>query len=126
MYIPYKDRKEFAALVGMTLKQVVVDEKEDQITFIADNGQTFMLYHDQDCCESVSINDIEGDIQDLIGLPIVTAEEAFSDDAPLNEYTESHTWTFYRIATAKGMVVIRWYGESNGNYSESASFSEIK
>lgn len=118
---------DISELVGKTLTHVTLATQGDSlIEFTADTGERFRMYHSQDCCESVSIDDIEGDLADLIGSPIVLAEEA-SDcpepDAP--EYADSYTWTFYRIATAKGFVVIRWFGESNGYYSESVDFEQV-
>lgn len=54
------------------------------------------------------------------------AEEATNRDLePMYPDTESYTWTFYKFATIKGYVTIRWYGTSNGYYSEEVSFREV-
>jgi len=85
------------------------------------------MFHSQDCCESVTIDDICGDVQDLVGTEILVAEEVMSDDfGPKERYDESYTWTFYKFRTIKGSVDIRWYGTSNGYYSESVSFTKIE
>lgn len=120
----------FAALVGKTLADVTsVAKGDDRITFTTTDGESFLMHHSQDCCESVSIDDIEGDLADLIGSPIVLAEESSNSDPMPGQEVDNYysfTWTFYRIATAKGFVVIRWYGESNGYYSESVDFEVVK
>lgn len=81
----------------------------------------YVFAHSQDCCESVYIESIVGDIEDLVNTPILIAEESFGDtpDDSTAEPSESYTWTFYKFATFKGYVDIRWLGESNGYYSES-------
>jgi len=55
--------------------------------------------------------------------PLLQAEESVQDDP---NASESGTWTFYKFATRKGYVTIRWYGSSNGYYSESAGMYKIK
>lgn len=118
----------FSEMVGKTLKSVTGEVGDDEITFTADDDSSYRLYHCQDCCESVRVQDIAGDLADLIGSPILHAEES-TGDAPedyKHDYPpDSETWTFYRIGTIKGSVVIRWLGESNGYYSESVDFAEI-
>lgn len=118
----------FSSLLGKTLVAVAGRKGDDSITFTADNGDKYVLYHEYSCCESVSVEDICGEWTDLIGSPILQAEESTSDKNPDGvslEYQDSFTWTFYRIATMKGQVVVRWYGESNGYYSESVDFKYI-
>lgn len=134
---------EIEILVGKTLTDV--KKTDDEIVFVVSGDEQYKLYHSQDCCESVAIDDIEGDLQNLIGSPITQAaeetneeferqwEESFNrkDEYGMGEnskgewYPESHTWTFYKLATIKGYVTIRWYGTSNGYYSESVSFVKI-
>lgn len=94
-------------------------ENSNEITFILDRGDVFEMGHDQDCCESVYVYDVVGDVQDLVGTEILLAEEV-EGTIPDNYRTyESYTFTFYKLATIKGYVDIRWVGESNGYYSES-------
>jgi len=116
--------EKFEDLVGKTL--VSVENKAgDELVFTLDNGEKYKLYHSQDCCELVTIEDIIGDLDDLVGSPILMAEEATSRENPegfSREYQDSFTWTFYKLATIKGYVTVRWYGESNGYYSESVDF----
>lgn len=115
----------FIELIGKTIKEINISESKDYIEFVLDNGEKYSMYHEQDCCESVYIEDIIGDLNDLIGSPIVIARGDSSGENPKGikiEYQESFTWTFYNFATAKGYVTIRWYGASNGYYSESVQF----
>jgi hypothetical protein len=116
----------FSTLIGHTLVKVEGAEAgSGEIIFTSgSNGSKFKMYHRQDCCEGVSIESITGDITDLLDTPILVAEET-SRDATSEETSESGTWTFYKLATVKGWVDIRWLGTSNGYYSESVSFEEI-
>lgn len=119
-----KKEIKFSDLLGQTLLDITVDV--DRIVFSTVKGEQYLLWHNQDCCESVGVEDIDGDIQDLINSPITQAEESSnSDDAPKSQGEESWTWTYYKLATIKGYVTIRWYGSSNGYYSESVEFTTL-
>jgi hypothetical protein len=101
---------------GKTFTRVY--ECNDTLVF-ENEDYRYIFYHSQDCCESVYIESIVGDLDDLVGSPLLLSEEVSSDEGPLNEYEDSYTWTFYKFATIKGYVDVRWYGSSNGYYSES-------
>lgn len=110
---------QFSDLVGKTLLSCTVDDDKETVTFVLDDGNTHKLFHYQDCCESVYVESIVGDLADLVGEPILVADET---SGRIPDAAESGTWTFYKLATRKGFVDIRWVGESNGYYSEAVSF----
>lgn len=119
----------FQDLIGKTLVGVAGEVGGEEIKFLATDGTSYKLYHSQDCCEGVSVEDICGDLSDLVGSPIIEAEESASSEllAGVEPHGgESETWTFYKLGTAKGRVTIRWYGQSNGYYSESVDFTQIE
>ena len=132
---------EISELVGKTL--ISIQKQDDELTFLCATGEKYKMYPDQDCCESVKIEDISGDLDDLIGTPILMAEEVSNEpfirsfeskfkkqkkddcyerDEEGNYKPDSYTYTFYKFATIKGYVDIRWFGVSNGYYSESVDF----
>ena len=123
------NEKPFSELLGKTITEITgLESESDSVSFICSDGTAYEMYHEQDCCESVYIEDVCGDVGRLIGTPITMAEEiSNSDDPPRGDpkYVDSYTWTYYKLATIKGYATIRWYGESNGHYREAVDFFEI-
>ncbi len=116
-------------LLGKTIIKIANMEKDcDKITFICSDGSQFLMEHDQACCESVFIEDVCGNVDDLLNTPILMAEDISNDChmEELDKYDESYTWTWYKFATIKGYVTLRWYGTSNGYCSESVDFKRLE
>ncbi len=113
------------AIKGMTFKDVRLEANKyenEAIEFTAHDGSVYVLTHIQDCCESVSIESIDGDLSDLVGTPLLMAEETYKEG---DSDWGSSTWSFYKFATVNGYVTIRFFGESNGYYGESADLIKV-
>jgi len=98
-----------------------------ELEFLMQSGKRYRMWHEQDCCEWVYLDDIDGELSDLIGAPLEMAEEVTDTGGEEKDDGDgSHTWTFYKFATINGYVTLKWYGESNGYYSESVQLGQIK
>ncbi len=107
---------DFSKLQGHTIRKF---ENYDNGIVITTDTHKFWQNHRQECCESVFIEEVVGDVGAILNEPILAAwEETNSDDKQGANIYDSFTWTFYTIRTNRGTVVIRWLGESNGYYSE--------
>lgn len=150
------DNCDFESLKGETITFM---DLSDETKIECKSGRKFVIFHSQDCCESVSLEETIGDVNDIIGEEILLAEEVTSnepDEKTLEERKkeyetekaicekarrqpyydsldellasryESETWTFYKLSTIKGSITLRWYGSSNGYYSESVSVYRVQ
>lgn len=113
----------FETLLGKTLMSLSIERVgADRLHFTTSDNVDYIQYHDQECCEDVYLDDVCGNLNDLVGHPILRAEEVSNQGSAGNGNT--CTWTFYKLATIDGDVTIRWYGESNGHYSETVGLYE--
>lgn len=111
-------KTQLASFIGKT-PTCVIRLGDDELIFEFTDGSAFKLYHYQDYCESVYIESIVGDLNDLVGHPLTMCEEVSSAGVGPKEAeysSESFTWTFYKFATIKGYVDVRWYGTNNGYF----------
>lgn len=116
----------FRSLEGRTLRRVYQGEHwgNDAIFFEIEDDEIYAMYHSQECCESVYIESITGDLTDLVDSPILVATE---ETSVVGGYATDgrEEWTFYKLATNRGWVDIRWNGRSNGYYSVGVNFVRV-
>lgn len=110
------------------LKGAVISEMSvgDDVSFETSIGH-FFLSHYQDCCESVHLEKTIGDVENVLNSPILTAENDYNEPPgeENRDYSDSHTWSRYRLVTAKGEFEMYFLGESNGYYSETMTFEKL-
>ena len=115
---------DFKILEGQVIRSIEKGIDENNLTtelfFNTKSNKKYRMYHDYECCEVVYLDDIVGDLHDLLDSPVLSAYETSN-----KEDERSVTWTFYNISTIKGSVTLKWYGSSNGYYSEDVYFEEI-
>ena len=109
-YVPFEE------LIGQQFDKVVSDQIS--VLFFQNDQLKYVFAHWQDCCEQVELEDVVGDLNYLENTPILKAET--SSQRGSSSDIDSSTWTFYKLATVKGWVDFRFYGTSNGYYSEKA------
>ena len=119
-----RDKEAMLDIKGAIIIKIEGLEKDSSQIVISTDKGVYIMSHDQDCCESVDVDDIIGELKE--GATIYGFNCTTNIDAPSkHESDESYTWTFYTIATSKGYCDIKWYGSSNGYYSERVDFFKV-
>ena len=119
---------EIKELVGKAIKKIDgLENESEKVIIITECGKEYIFHHVQDCCEQVYLIDHDGDADDFVGSLVLSAEciESFDNVQKPEDDFDSYTWTFYKIETSKGGLWMRWYGGSNGYYSEKVDFAFV-
>lgn len=111
-------------LIGETLEYIDIDEDNNQILLTTKSGKRIMIYHHQDCCESVRIVDTVGNWDNLIGKVIIDTDEEIISSSDKDGY-DSRTETNLTFKVDGDTVISKWIGESNGYYSENVDVQEF-
>lgn len=110
----------FSSLAGKTITSIE-GLNSDHVTIKTECGKTYGMRHFQDCCESVSLKEVLGNVDSIIGKEVRYANEDTSDCS--GEWS-SGTRTTFTIHTNGGSLILIWEGYSNGYYGEGVSFYE--
>lgn len=81
---------DIAEFMGRTFTAVTRDD--NLLYFQRADGGGFLMCHEQSCCETVELEDVAGDLTDLVGAPIVMAEEESNGDLDGGSDNASRTW----------------------------------
>lgn len=112
------------AITGKITK-VIKDEADEWVALVLETGEIYVAFHEQDCCEHVWITDY-GDIESAVGEHLMQLGSVSSDGGEeLPDDQGSHTWTFVNVRTDKDAYQLRFYGTSNGYYSEDAQWYRL-
>lgn len=103
---------------GLQFEEIKLRRNEhndiDVVSFVTNHPRyDIVMQHIQDCCENVYLDDISGDLDDIVGCPIMD----FSERTGKLQTGDELRYMFYHISTIKGTVVLLWRGTSNGYYS---------
>lgn len=106
-----KGQQSISSLIGKTFTSV--HHEDDSVIF--ENDIIFIrLAHIRQCCETVWLEDVNGDLSDLENAPILRAEEKYGK-------SEDQSWYFYTLATKNGYVDLRFCAEYPTMYSTDAT-----
>lgn len=81
--------KDGVGIIEEFLGKRIIDIKysDNELMFLIstdDDEIKYVFYHDQDCCEDCWLDDIVGDLSDLLDRPLLKAEERINDGDDIN------------------------------------------
>ena len=106
------ERVGISHLLGKMVESITLNDDKTELTIVCKGGYRYLMMHEQDCCESVWLDDLDGELSDWQNVTVLEASES----ASLADSTEMQ-WTFYRLACNLHSLCLRWCGSTDSVYS---------
>jgi hypothetical protein len=106
-------------LIGKVVSRIERLVQSDEVHFYLDSGEVLRMWHYQACCEEVVLESVDTELSEVEGT-IKRFEETTLEVSSDEQWTSA---TFYNITIGSTMFNMRWYGSSNGYYSESVDLN---
>jgi hypothetical protein len=105
---------EFFTLKGKVLKSITFEDDKVRITT---NDGTYELWHDQECCERVWLDEVNMSKTDsLFNCEVTLAEDDSTIVTQPGDDCRTHK-TYFRLETVKGgLVELHWLGQTDSVY----------
>jgi hypothetical protein len=119
-----RDETLFSDLIGKVIYRIDYREDDEELWIHCMDDSRYVMGHDQDCCENVTLENPAQDLSSIVGSPVLVAEARYVS----LEYERYRIWkvfTFYHLSTRKASIVLRWYGESDGTYAVDVGFWKV-
>lgn len=117
---------EYVQSMSQYPNQIEAVAVHDNVLYLCTALGVFVIRHTRDCCEDVWLVDDGEKLADMVGDYLVKIRiDVSPQGTPEGRIDESSTWTFVTIQTLKDSYTFRWYGESNGYYSETVQLDDI-
>lgn len=111
---------------GSAIKSIeFLDERGgmEEVRFNMDDGTVVTVYHEQECCESVSIDSM--DKEDLLACigdgPVTFTRRVSRGEHPDETVPVEGAYTFITLQSQHNNATFSFRGESNGRYTKDAS-----
>ena len=119
-----RDETLFSDLIGKVIYRIEYREEDEELWIHCMDESRYVMGHDQDCCETVTLENPAQDLSSIVGSPVLVAE-AREVTLEYEEYRSLNELTFYHLSTRKASIVLRWYGESDGAYAVGVGFWKV-
>jgi len=105
--------------------EVVNLDNDSSFVKIRTEQTTLIFVHEQDCCENVFLEDFNFNGK-FVGGELLEIKEKSNKPNKVPSGYDSVTYTFYTLVSTNGFLDLRFFGESNGYYSEGVSMFDIR